>query len=829
MNMKKIIFTKGDETRPKLEDLRNEETLKSSIFEDVYDRAFSLIEEIANTTDIENSRYNRERNNIIAFIGERGSGKTSCMKSLYYSLHKEKNKLPSRIVKTAISFNNQLPIIDPSYLDEQSDIIEIIIAHMFQLFRESVNRNSHSFDGDKLEKKRLLIKRFEAVKEALNCTKTSAYNIVSDDSIEQLSLFASGSNLHNSMEQLVKTYLDYFKAEEDDMQQILVIAIDDLDVQTNRTYQMVEQIRKYLIIDNVIILMGVKLVQLSELIKKKYLEDFSNKNYNTSELKEQIDDMVARYLTKFLPLSHRLILPSYHEIPEVALSIRLTESDNKSLITRSPNCNVIHNEPHIDIHDSILALIYSKTAFMFYNTIEQENMIVPHNLRELLNLIALLNNMNDRYKKKNRSIFRQYFIESWCLDRLTSRQHVFIKEILECDSVSINKFIIDYIYKEYKSYFESQTAIDSSVISSTNRCYNVSIADVNYMLNLISNINNTSIKRLVFAIKTVYSLLLYDKYEMMIKRKNEEIHTENLYRYLSESSMSNILTNKLSHIYDYEKMLGGNIINISGKISDNTLRYVGTIKAQSMNKLYADIIDSKSVSSSQLNTFELFLLSTTYYGSPCQNPRSFKMCHYNSFPIEDYPDNDVVVFNFTALLLNTLRFVNLHKKFKCIEAKIKSLGESIVDLKSSPSDENMKIITQYEKNIDSYKSSVFYKFFDFIYRNKDNSIIYHLVTNHKSINAYHVLLNLEHLNLLDHYLGRLDKNRNVNSLDAIKFLIDKCARYEYHTYNVKRGKLINPIYSLHKLFSEDIYNLCIAKIEKIEEDTFNKIYNSINE
>lgn len=82
MHMKKLTFTLGDETRSKFEDLRDENTLKESIFEDIYERAFSLISDISDPITKENSKYNREKNNIIAFIGERGSGKTSCLKSI---------------------------------------------------------------------------------------------------------------------------------------------------------------------------------------------------------------------------------------------------------------------------------------------------------------------------------------------------------------------------------------------------------------------------------------------------------------------------------------------------------------------------------------------------------------------------------------------------------------------------------------------------------------------------------------------------------------------------------------------------------------------------
>ena len=52
---------------------------------------------------------------------------------------------------------------------------------------------------------------------------------------------------------------------------------------------------------------------------------------------------------------------------------------------------------------------------MFYNSLEQESLFIPNNLRELLNLVALLYNMSDKPEDKNnnRKVIRQYFIESW--------------------------------------------------------------------------------------------------------------------------------------------------------------------------------------------------------------------------------------------------------------------------------------------------------------------------------------------------------------------------------------------------------------------------------
>ena len=136
--------------------------------------------------------------NIVAFIGERGSGKTSCLKSVYKALPEHEF---SSDAKDKIIFNTSLPTIDPSYLDEQSNILEIVIAHLFKIFKQLVNTNAQTLGEDKLEKKRQLVKRFQEVKDALDCLNSNRKeNKYHNDSIEELSKLAAGSNLREKME-----------------------------------------------------------------------------------------------------------------------------------------------------------------------------------------------------------------------------------------------------------------------------------------------------------------------------------------------------------------------------------------------------------------------------------------------------------------------------------------------------------------------------------------------------------------------------------------------------------------------------------------------------
>ena len=789
MCTKKLVFTKGDETRPKIEDLNDLNKQNESIFSDIYSRAFKLIDEIAKQPDNGNDERIRERNNIIAFIGERGSGKTSCLRSIYQALPKHEKSITSK--QNTIIYNNDLQIIDPSYFDDHSNILEIVIAHMFKTFKKNVNNNSHDLREDKLENKRHLVKCFQAVKDALDSlNRTKKEDKYHNDSIEELSKMAAGSNLHEEMEELVKSYLNYFHEGTLDCKKILVIAIDDLDVQTNHTYKMVEQIRKYLIIDNVIILIGVKLVQLSDLIKKKYSEDFSNKEDGN----DKIDDMVARYLMKLLPLSHRLNLPSYNEIPDVKLIIEDQSKNTLDDANQSKTESASAIPEGANIQETIIGLIYGKTDFMFYNSLEQESLIIPNNLRELLNLVALLYNMSDNPEDKNnnRKVFRQYFIESWCLDRLTSKQHSFIKEMNECDSICINKFIIDYINREYNRYIKPiEDPCVNAILNPLNKSYNISIADVHYILGIMSNSLETGIKRFVFAIKTVYSMILQDKFREMNSKQYTDSHSELFLSILTKKVISFKSSNKMNHIFDYEKMLGVNILNLS----ENGL-LTGIIKEAEIRRLFYDLrqgfsrYDHMPIKPEldytrlvhKLNTLEFFLLSATYYGK-VEKARVYKHNPYNSFPFNDFNNNDgVISYNFTAIVYNVVRYYNLLRKYILTRDK---LGSRIID-------DFFSMILKVEN--DSIIFSIFSQLGLLVSEagkiNKLNTLTIkkidankHIIVSGDSLTFPSAIQNLEILEMLESYLGYIDKERSDNDDDNLESIIEffeKFAAFKYY-------------------------------------------------
>lgn len=871
-----IYYRKGDESYPRIEDLSKEDW-SQYFFSDIYEKAVGLIQDIvqinllnkrnkdrcnyANNVESTNSLNIRldisvnnvipnsydTRNNIIAFVGERGSGKTSCLQTVYNNIPKIE-----RLRNLQCKFNNHMPIIDPSYFNEHSNILEIVIAQMFQIFKDALQHPEKYFlhDDNLLEKKRNLVKCFQEVKETLDCIDTPIKSSDTNDSVEALSRMAASNNLKQQMEKLIDSYLSYFNGQ---CKSVLIIAIDDLDVQTKHTYTMLEQISKYLIVDRVVILIGVKLKQLSDLVKQNYYIDFQQLLQKNDVTNNQIDDMASRYLLKLIPFSHRLMLPSIHE--SIDLKILIVDDNYEDEITSKVGyIDDVISGNEMNITRLLKRILYERTRITFYNSLEQESLIIPHNFREMLNLLSfvlklpIVGKMRDEYKRreliiKNRNAFKYYFLNSWCLDKLSADQYMFMKELVDYDIIQINKFVIDTLYKWYSEYLQASNIIDSEIFSRHNRNYNISIADVQTVLDVLSTNNDTKLKRLIFAVKTVYSMFLYEKfYEVKYAKDIDTNYNALIARFNHTIKSTWQFNNKLSYLSDYEKLIGGNILNIfrakdqEGKYI-NEEAYIGNVDGEKLNSIYNAILKKyieriKSNLSNDIsyddneiisfNVFEFFLLCELVE-NPLQDYRSSKHCYYDSFPINDLSDQQIT-FSFTAILSNTIRFYKLYQLYSKMPKKMK---------------EDYNLITKYNNEI-----SRFILFFQIVDLFGNNSLIYRILhsTNDGGTEDKHsqlfknnfledfFLINIEEIDILEKYMGHINKRRaslNVihdheNRIEKLRYkqneLEENLRESEQYTnkLNVTRYDLVLAITKETEISKQDKKKL-IDELHRVEQ------------
>lgn len=570
MESKTTFFYVGEETKPVVENLKR---LKESIFSYHIDKSIHLIDEHLSVDPKEANDAQDYVNNIIAFVGERGAGKTSCMCSVISILQELQNK---KAYNTSFDNLKTLPqkrihalkLIDPSFFDAVHNILEIIIGEMYNRTSRDL---STSITVDKENEARKLLKSFQAIKrDMLYVDKNTRFE--RDEELEELSLLAAGVDLRTGIQKLIADYLSYFNSD------VLLISIDDIDLNVKLAYEMVEQIRKYLILPNVMILMAVKIDQLSMVIQENLSKQFDQAlKHDTRILTgNDISEMAERYINKLIPIESRIYIPS----PDVFFGNSLVIKDRENVVFEADT-----------VRDAIPSLIFTKCRYLFYNTRGTTSPIVPRNLRDLRLLLQMLIKMKDYSEVKpinmtealgNKQQFKRYFFSTWLDSLEVDVRSVAIKLINETEPTLFNKKVIDLIrnmyadatskeLKSHKMYFDIDSAMAKdaneikvednfrNILEPKNLAYNISIGDVFYVLDrLLRMETSASVHRLIFFIKALYSIKLYEWYDEMTD--------------MNETTKKPLPTEKkpytgdfLVNINDYMKLVGGNFFCLDGE------------------------------------------------------------------------------------------------------------------------------------------------------------------------------------------------------------------------------------------------------------------------
>lgn len=295
---RKIYFEKGKLYGPKL--TKNIE--ENDYFIDCYEMAAKQTIEILSN----NSQEIYKIKNIIAFLGNRGEGKTSMMRS-YLNALKEKNSILFDHNLDNYEFID-LNIIDPSTFEDCSNVLDIVLG---QLLGRITDPESHKYKGD--ENTDQLFSQFNSLYSQINIIKDKTllnkYIDIYDGGIETLEEISKIVNFKRDLRDLIKKCL--FSLRKTEKEPILVIPIDDIDIDLSNCYETVESLRKYLNIPNVLIIMAAKLEQLHEGIRLENLKKINNTMINDSErVYEDIYNMSTKYLVKLLPQNRRIHIPN---------------------------------------------------------------------------------------------------------------------------------------------------------------------------------------------------------------------------------------------------------------------------------------------------------------------------------------------------------------------------------------------------------------------------------------------------------------------------------------------------------------------------------------
>lgn len=580
----KTLRVRGDVTRPKVESYADKDT---SIFKEQYDECFSIIKEILfQSSCSEENKLGLCSNNIVSFIGPRGSGKTSCMMSVIQML--EETSISDEAWKY-LGFREEhkfhfLKMIDPSFFDTKHNILELIIGNMYYEFSKELSKKQSTSDG-RTSYIRSLQESFQEVKHNLiylNLSPASALEPL-DEELEQLRDLSAGVNLVESIYSLVGSFLKFMGKD------TLVISIDDIDLSISEAYPMMEQLRKYFILPNVLILISLNLDQMRTVIQQYTASKFPDLIRLNVMGSRDLSEMSERYLEKVLPMISRVYLPEAEDI----ISGNFVKS---------------HSINKYDLLDEI----HEKCGYRFYNGEKSVNYIIPRNLRELNLLFSLLIGMKKGNMNENRKVFQNYFFNSW-VSQLDAPFKVAARKLLSVnDPSSFNKQVINILRELYndKSIVELQSQLVvlnadkmkeygdnydndlKDIVDENNQAYNISLGDVAYLLNhLIRLETSENMRKFIFYIKTLYTIRL-TKYA-----EDEDLQA-------------------------YRELIGGAFICLTGttligkKIATNVTREIQLIDGDKLNTCVEKVVEGyekKHGNIEDLQVVEFFMLAISGY------------------------------------------------------------------------------------------------------------------------------------------------------------------------------------------------------------------------
>ncbi|WP_341902244.1 hypothetical protein [Fluviicola taffensis] len=298
---------------------------EESIFNEVYRSAKQIVlrtlKRHENYDDLDHPY-----NNIIAFTGERGKGKSSAMISFHRALKSIQKGMPGKTFFEKFFHDDEpkyrfisLGEIDPSLFRGKESLFEIVLAKMFGLFKESLESNNSSSYSD--EDRRELVKHFQNVFENLKYTTGNHKDeLYKQEALDSLIKLSTSSNLYESFQKLVNCYLRVLGTHQSNYKNFLVIAIDDFDLKIEGVYEMLEDLRQFLISRNVIILISCKMEQIQETVLTSIYSSFFSQLGQNKELLESIineselNGKAEKYVSKLVPLSRRIVLPDIDSI-----------------------------------------------------------------------------------------------------------------------------------------------------------------------------------------------------------------------------------------------------------------------------------------------------------------------------------------------------------------------------------------------------------------------------------------------------------------------------------------------------------------------------------
>ena len=507
--MTKLKIYKGNEFKVYVADSIDEDDL----FFDEYKKAAEMLSEIVKYNKKSDNRLKLEyENNIIAFCGERGEGKSSVMLSFVkamrsYASTKKNQKVFEDFKEIENIYFSEPIIIDPSLFDETHGILDVILAEIYNEF-DSIRKISQVDKADEYTK---MLAQFQKVYKYVllinNQKKTLDDEYDYEGDIGRLVRLGDSTNLRRELSVLIDMYLEFRMSEKNaGDKNKLVIAIDDLDLCSDKVYRMTEEIRKYLILPNVIIVMALRIGQMEDCICEKNARDYlvSIDRFNdNNRLKNDIFIMSEKYVNKLIPKARRIYLSRIESFQKLTVQYIEDRNGEENIVWET--------EGQQDIIATMRKLIHEKTGIILLPKEMGINILFPDNLREMVNLMVFLLKMpvaavGSGRQYQNIVELEKYFEREWEHNTVLIQDREEF-QALRCAGIdSVNDETLWFIQK---NFYEALNRKDPGEISYFTELNNKFTLIIQWFNTVDFGLSDVYRKARIYCVKVFYTFMIH--------------------------------------------------------------------------------------------------------------------------------------------------------------------------------------------------------------------------------------------------------------------------------------------------------------------------------
>ncbi|KRL02591.1 P-loop NTPase fold protein [Liquorilactobacillus capillatus] len=519
----------------------NSDSFSHSLYDDKLEKFKNIFKEICG---IDNEQI---ESRIIGILGNRGSGKSSFLKVAINKIKgDEKKEENSKIII--------LDPIDPSILDDQLNILELIISKIASEVEGERKNTIDKIDDDSFfcstDGFEYTLNNFYGQLEKVNKT-LSSLRIDRKDLAKGLSTESFTEDLKNKVNFIkeVNCLIDRFVSVKGKKDMKVVCVIDDLDLISNKyIVKEIEMLSKFIAYTKLIVILAYRPKQLENtLLAESINENKILLDENVIDINE-LEDRVNNQLSKLIPHNHQILLPEQ----SVAMAKPMYDYLRDFLIKGKDTQQIrdlltsidLSGEKHYDglsVKDWLTKAIFNATGLTFEPTKNNEfyDNFFTKNLRDLIQFLKVIFDM-DMFENNSdiNSVELSDVVTKKLknIEKFESYLNLIAKSILPSNLIEVynkikNSDIKEHNYVIYREIFNLLGKLDNEINTERIDTYkngvfqnyilninyisseNVSLGDVLNIIEILEFsyqrfLENNSIYKLIYFIKINYSILL---------------------------------------------------------------------------------------------------------------------------------------------------------------------------------------------------------------------------------------------------------------------------------------------------------------------------------